>query len=157
MVRLNEGQKRLLSVTLRHLEETLLALEALIEHPAPARLEQIRMDIDAKARELLLSRSAALRSEVVGLAADCGLPMREASARRIVLSQLANAWVGLEEIQPDKLAHYGALDPSVTVELGPTLRRLADEMLALQDVIETDRRSVPQGIHSASSASSRVR
>jgi hypothetical protein len=157
MVRLNEGQKRLLSATLRHLEETLLALEALIEHPAATRLEQIRLDIDAEAPELLLSRGAALRREVVGLAAACGLPVREASARRLVLSQLANAWVSLEEIQPDKLAHYGALDPSVPDELGPTLRRLADEVLALQDVIETDRSSVPQGSSNPFSAASRIR
>lgn len=89
---------------------------------------------DSARRAALLRLVKQLRQEVADLAADYQLEVAEESFVRSTMGEFTLLWSDLEDSRPQKLRRYGAIHPQADEVLGPSIQRLIELVLAINDV-----------------------
>jgi hypothetical protein len=128
---LNEHQARALAVALRILEERCDQIAALLDPPAPGSLNQMGDDIPPLAADFARAQLDGLRAEIAALSAELGLQSEPRSALQTARALVATSWELLDDVRPERLVRYGAVDPEMT---GPLTRALTP-MLERLDVL----------------------
>ena len=120
---LNRAQRIALEVELRHLEQHLLRIQALIRAPQDGILTRYRpLSPDATQRlEPLLKDMLAVIAELVE---QFELRPRTEDAGRYVGAVMADTWTGLYDLLPQNLRRYGTVNPALEESLTPALQRL---------------------------------
>src|SRR6266581_3586833 len=133
---LNENHRRSLATVLRRLELAAWRLEDRLMRETPPQLALTRFTDppDSAQRAALLRLVKHVRQEVANLAADYHLEVTEESFSRSTLGEFTLLWCDLEDSRPQKLRRYGAIHPQADEVLGPSIQRLIQLMLAMNDV-----------------------
>jgi hypothetical protein len=133
---LNENHRRSLSTVLRRVELAVWRLEDRLTRETPPQLALTRFTDppDSAQRAVLLRLVKHVRQEVANLAADYQLEIGEESFVRSTMGEFSLLWCDLEDSRPQKLRRYGAINPQADEVLGPSIQRLIELMLAMNDV-----------------------
>jgi hypothetical protein len=133
---LNENHRRSLAIVLRRVELAAWRLEDRLTWETPPQLALTRFtDLpDLARRAALLRLVKQLRQEVADLAADYRLEVAEESFVRSTMGEFSLLWSDLEDSRPQKLRRYGAIHPQADEVLGPSIQRLIELVLAINDV-----------------------
>jgi len=133
---LNENHRRSLATVLRRVELAVWRLEERLTRETPPQLALTRFTDppDSAQRTALLRLVKHVRQEVADLAADYHLEVAEESFVRSTMGEFSLLWCDLEDSRPQKLRRYGAIHPQADEILGPSIQRLIELMLAMNDV-----------------------
>ena len=133
---LNENHRRSLSIVLRRVELAAWRLEDRLTRETPPQLALTRFTDppDSAQRAALLRLVKHVRQEVADLAGDYQLEVTEESFVRSTMGEFSLLWCDLEDSRPQKLRRYGAIHPQADEVLGPSIQRLIELMLAMNDV-----------------------
>ena len=129
---MNEHQKRGFAVALRLLEITLDDIEALLRGDREGTLYSIRTRMSAKRNAELMALSAEVRVLLAELAQKYDLDREERDGKRIISGLLSARWEAFEDTRPQKMRRYGPVDPKLVPELGPSVERLIELVLAME-------------------------
>jgi hypothetical protein len=129
---LNPNQERSLAVTLRGLERALDQIELMLERDQQGVLYVVRTGLPPERVELLRKLSTATREVIASLAEQYHLAPQQMDGARVISAVLSSAWESLEDVHPKKLNRYGAVDPALMSELGPSIERLIELVLAME-------------------------
>jgi hypothetical protein len=117
--------KRHIGVTLRLLEQTLMAVErAVIEAPPPARLIKYSHPIPEASKSEILAIVDEVRREIRVIADDLNLPQFEEDITRVLLGNLHARLVNVVEMRPRWLRGGGEVAPSLAHYIEPKSLRL---------------------------------
>ena len=133
---LNENHRRVLSGTLRRLELAAWRLEDQLvrgEYPEVT-LTRFTHRPTLSQQAALLELAKQMREEVVKLASEYQLEVKEEDYARTIMAEFTLLWSDLEDARPHKLRAYGDIDPQAHTILGPRLQRLIDLVLAIDEV-----------------------
>lgn len=133
---LNEGQRRSLAIVLRRIELAVWRLEDRLTRGEVPQLALTRFTNppDSGQQTALLQLVKQVRQEVEKLASDYNLEVAEEDLLRTIMGEFTLLWCDLEDSRPQKLRRYGALDPQVDEVLGPSIQRLLQLMLVINDI-----------------------
>lgn len=133
---LNENHRRSLAVVLRRVELAAWRLEDRLLRGTPSQLTLTRFtgspDADQQAALLYLTKH--VRQEIAKLAADYNLEVAEENLLRSIMGEFTLLWCDVEDIRPQKLGRYGAINPQAYEALGPPMQRLIELLLAIDGV-----------------------
>jgi hypothetical protein len=62
------------------------------------------------------------------------LPRHHWYGRQIIVAEMSSAWTNLEEVRPERLRRFGAVDPTLTETLTPGLERLIQLVWVVRDL-----------------------
>ena len=133
---LNENHRRVLSGTLRRLELAAWSLEDQLvrgEFPQLA-LTRFTHPPSSSQRTALLQLTKQVREEVAKLASDYQFEVGEQHYTRTIMAEFTLLWSDLKDARPHKLRSYGAINPQAHTILGPSVQRLIDLVLAIDEV-----------------------
>jgi len=133
---LNENHRRVLAGTLRRVELAAWRLEDQLlrgEFPQLA-LTRFTHPPGSSQRAALLQLTKQVREEVAKLASDYQFEVGEQHYARTIMAEFTLLWSDLEEARPHKLRAYGAINPQAHTILGPSMQRLIDLVLAIDEV-----------------------
>jgi hypothetical protein len=133
---LNENHRRSLSTVLRRVELAAWRLEDRLTRETPPHLSLTRFtdQPDSAQRAALLRLVQHVLQEVAALAADYRLEVTEESLVRSTMGEFTLLWCDLEDSRPQKLRRYGAIHPQADEVLGPSIQRLIQLVLTINDV-----------------------
>lgn len=133
---LNENQRRSLAIVLRRVELAAWRLEEQITRGASPTLALTRFSnpLSPIQQAALLHLTKQVRQEVAELASDYNLEVTEENLLRSIMSEFTLLWCDLEDTRPQKLRRYGAVHPQAYQVLGPSIQRLIELMLVMNDV-----------------------
>ena len=133
---LNANHRRVLASTLRRLELAAWRLEEQLLRGEPPQLALTRFTHPPtpEQRSALLQLTQHIRQEVAQLAYDYQLEGGEQNLVRTIMSEFTLLWSDLEDVRPQKLRAYGAINPLAKPILGPRIQRLIDLALAIDGV-----------------------
>ena len=75
-----------------------------------------------------------IRAEIAHVADTFGFASEEQDAARRIVGLLGITWEGLGDVRAGRLGGLGSVDPELHELLGPSVERLMDLVLALQEV-----------------------
>lgn len=131
---LNANQKRVVTVTLRLLEERLAEIERMAAGDEQGVLYRRVARFTPRQRARIGELIAATREEIRGAAEQFDLGRDEQNVERAIIGLLSLTWESLEEIRARKLKSYGAVDPALKETLDPIVQRLIKLVYQLEDV-----------------------
>jgi len=116
---LTEPQRRIITTSLRCVEERLLTCRRLVrgEEGRNARFVTMRDQYTAGRAEELALLIDGLLDAVYALGDRIGAVPQRRSTKRSVSAQLSSAWEMLEDLRPKRLKGYGTVDPATAPEL----------------------------------------
>ncbi len=138
---LNSHQQRTLNSTLVHLERLLLSLEHLIQAGEQGILIRRTGQLSLATQQRVLALFEQIRHEISALAAAQALPGTEENIRATLAGTTAVLWADLEDIRPQTLHRYGAVDPALEATLGPPIERLIQGILAIEALVKAEQES----------------
>jgi hypothetical protein len=138
---LNGHQRRALNSTLAHLERQLLHLEHLLHTDDHGILVQRTGQLSPATRQQLFTLFGQLRQEISALAVSQALPGAEENMRARLIGTTAVLWADLEDIRPQTLHRYGAVDPALEETIGPPIERLIQGVLAIEALVKAEQQS----------------
>jgi hypothetical protein len=131
---LNQAQRTALSTTLLHLEKALDEIEHLLDGSTVGVTYTTEVDLAPAAAQQIRERCAAIRTEMAELMERFELPSHHWYGRQIVVAEMTSTWTNLEEVRPERLRRFGAVDPTLTEILTPRLERLIQLVRAIQNL-----------------------
>ena len=150
---LNENHRRVLAGTLRRVELAAWRLEDQLlrgEFPQLA-LTRFTHPPGSSQRAALLQLTKQVREEVAKLASDYQFEVGEQHYARTIMAEFTLLWSDLEDARPHKLRAYGAINPKAHTILGPSMQRLIDLVLAIDEVASGKRESKRTALESEES------
>ncbi len=141
---LNENHRRSLATVLRRVELAAWRLEDRLTGGAFPQLALTRFTHlpDLAQQAALLHLTKRVRQEVAKLAADYNLEVAEENVLRYIIGEVSLLWCDLEDSRPQKLRRYGAIHPRADEVLGPSIQRLIELVLAMNDVASGKEESI---------------
>jgi hypothetical protein len=154
---LNANHRRVLATTLRRVELAAWHLEEQLTHQAPPALALTRFTnpLNAAQKAALLHLVQQVREAVAHLASDYHLAVAEENLLSTVMAEFTLLWCDVEDVRPQKLRAYGAVDPQAAELLGPPLQQLVNLLLAVNDVAGGKREAIRLWQGSSESSSER--
>ena len=137
---LNVPQRQALNSTLAHLERHLLNLERMLQGEEQGILIRRTGQLSPATRQQLLALFEQLRQEISTLAAAQALPGTEENIRATLMGTMAVLWANLEDIRPQTLNRYGAVDPALEETIGPPIERLIQGVLAIEALVKAEQK-----------------
>ena len=133
---LSENHRRVLANTLRRVELAAWRLEEQLTSETTPRLTLTRFTHPptAEQRSLLLQLTKRIRQQITRLATDYQLEVGEQHMLRAIMGEFTLLWCDLEDVRPQKLRVYGAVNPQLQAVLDPPLQRLIELVLAVDGV-----------------------
>lgn len=133
---LTANHRRVLATTLRRVELAAWRLEDQLTRESMPELALTRFSNPLSRAQVvaLLHLVKRLREAVAQLAADYRLAATEENLLSTVMAEFTLLWCDVEDVRPQKLRAYGAVDPRVARVLEPPLQRLIELLLAVNDV-----------------------
>lgn len=128
---LSEPQSRALSVGVRRLWGTLEQLDQLLTTPAEDDFHRVDFDIVAADVHELRDEIEDVRCNLRRLAYWLGITPERRSTRAAFAALASAGWTTAEDLHPNKLRGYGAMDPDTARMLGPLIEPIAAGLLAL--------------------------
>ncbi len=138
---LNSHQQRVLNSTLVHLERRLLSLEHLLQAGEQGILIRRTGQLSDATQQRVLALFEQIRQEISTLAALQDLPGTEENICATLAGTAAVLWADLEDIRPQTLHRYGAVDPALEATLGPPIERLIQGVLAIEALVKAEQKS----------------
>lgn len=89
-------------------------------------------------REQLAELERAATAMLAALKQAFDLPSHYDDARHALYSQFAALWVNLEDIRPERLRRYGAVNPAAAQKLSPYVEQFIELSLAFQRVLKKE-------------------
>ena len=132
---LNKNQERAVAVRLRLLEERLATMARLMDDDERGRLyRRARAPYSAEQRARIEAVIVEIRAEIDHVADTFGLASEEQDAARRIVGLLGITWEGLGDVRTGRLRGLGDVDPALREQLNPSIERLMDLVLDLQEV-----------------------
>ncbi len=132
---LNKNQERAVAVRLRMLEERLAIIARLMDEDERGRLygrDRARFSAEQRARmEALIVE---IRAEIARVADTFRLASEEQDSARRIVGLLGITWEGLGDVRAGRLRGLGDVDPALREQLNPSIERLMDLVLDLQEI-----------------------
>lgn len=129
---LNQAQRTAVSTTLLQLEKSLDEIERLLAGSGNGVTYATEVNLAPATAQQIQAVSAEIRREIAVMVDRFGLSHHRWSARQVIVAEMTSSWTNLEEIRPDRLKRYGAVDPALNETLSPGLERLIDLVRAMQ-------------------------
>ena len=131
---LNQNQERAVAIRLRLLEERLAIIGRLMDQDERGRLyRRDRAPFSAEQRARMEALMVEIRAEIAHVADTFGLASEEQDAARRIIGLLGITWEGLGDVRAGRLRGLGDVDPELQVLLNPSVERLMQLVLALQE------------------------
>jgi hypothetical protein len=151
--RLNDAQRRAISITLAGVERHLLQLkQAMNSSPTDGVLARYNEPLPREKEQAAADLIATIQQKIQSLTGSLGLSPQHEPQLRTVLATLALAGVAVEELSPRYLRGYGAVDPATADFLNaelPQLQLLLGQLTGLLDANGfVDRGRAPHEPHS---------
>ena len=121
---LKNNHARAISTTLAKIEKDIIEIEMHIRNPPRGRMYEVVDDLSDSRRMKLLETIALLKVYIQEFANDLNLRTDRTNISAIIGAKLAIDWANSCDIQPEKLAAYGAVDHEVARVIGPHVQRL---------------------------------
>ena len=132
---LNRNQERAVAVRLRMLEERLAIMARLMDEDERGRLyRRDRAPYSAEQRARIEAVVREIRAEIARVADTFGLASEEQDAARRIVGLLGITWEGLGDVRTGRLRGLGDVDPALREQLNPSIERLMDLVLDLQEI-----------------------
>jgi len=132
---LNRNQERAVAVRLRMLEERLAIIRRLVDEDERGRLyRRDRAPYSAEQRARIEAVVREIRAEIARVADTFGLASEEQDAARRIVGLLGITWEGLGDVRTGRLRGLGDVDPALREQLNPSIERLMDLVLDLQEI-----------------------
>ena len=132
---LNRNQERAVAIRLRLLEERLAIIGRLMDQDERGRLyRRDRAPYSAKQRARMEALIVEIRAEIAHIADTFGLASEEQDAARRIVGLLGITWEGLGDVRTGRLRGLGDVDPALREQLNPSVERLMDLVLDLQEI-----------------------
>jgi hypothetical protein len=139
-VRLNDSQRRALSITLRLLEERVTTIRDLLNcEESGALYRRPRPQFSGEQTGQVEASLDQIDDEIRRAALIFGLPTEERDTRGTIAALLAMSWQNLGEIDSRGMRAYGETDPGLEGELDPMIRRLMDLVVGLEATVARSR------------------
>jgi hypothetical protein len=134
---LHANHRRVLATTLRRVELAAWHLEEQLTREGMPELALTRFSnpLSVAQKAALLHLVQQLREAVAQLAADYRLAVAEENPLSTVMAEFTLLWCDVEDVRPQKLRAYGAVNPQAAELLGPPLQRLVNLLWAVNDVV----------------------
>ena len=131
---LNPGQERAVTIRLRLLEERLAIIGRLMDQDEHGRLyRRDRAPVSAEQRARMEALIVEIRVEIARVADTFHLASEEQDAARRIVGLLGITWESLGDIRAGRLGGRGDVDPGIHELLNPSVERLMQLVLALQE------------------------
>lgn len=134
MMSLNQAQRIAVSTTLLHLERSLDEIERLLTGPNNGVTHTTEVNLAPATAQQIRGVCADIRSEITAMVERFELPPHHWYGRQIILAEMTSTWTNLEEIRPERLRRFGAVDPTLTETLTPGLERLVQLVWDVQNL-----------------------
>ena len=132
---LNKNQERAVAVRLRMLEERLAIITRLMDDDERGRLyRRDRAPYSAEQRARIEAAIVEIRAEVAHVADTFGLASEEQDTARRIVGLLGITWEGLGDVRAGRLRGLGDVDPALREQLNPSIERLMDLVVDLQEI-----------------------
>jgi hypothetical protein len=132
---LNRNQERAVAVRLRMLEERLAIMARLMDDDERGRLyRRDRAPYSAEQRARIEAVILEIRAEIAQIADTFGLASEQQDAVRRIVGLLGITWEGLGDVRTGRLRGLGDVDPALREQLNPSVERLMDLVLDLQEI-----------------------
>jgi len=132
---LNQFQQNAVATTLLQLEQSLNDIERLLDsRNSPSVTYLTEVGIAPATAQQIGEKCEELREQIAEMVTFFELPRHHWSGRQIIAAEMTSAWINLEEINPNRLHRYGAVDPTLAETLTPRLERLAQLVRAMQNL-----------------------
>jgi hypothetical protein len=128
---LSEPQSRALSVGVRRLWGTLDQLDQLLTAPPGDDFHEVDFDIAAADVHALRNEIEDVRCNLRRLAYWLRITPDRRSTRAMFAALASSAWTTAEDLHPNKLRGYGAMDPDTARVLAPLIEPIAAGLLGL--------------------------
>ena len=139
-VRLNDSQRRALSITLRLLEERVTTIRDLLDREESGALYgRPRPRFSGEQTDQVEASLDQIDDEIRRAARIFGLPTEERDTRGTIVALLAMSWQNLGEIDARGMRAYGETDPGLGGVLDPIIRRLMDLVVGLEATVDRAR------------------
>jgi hypothetical protein len=107
---MNENHRRALRSGLLVVERRLHQIRDYLRSDSSGSiLYSIRSDVDPMSKARMLSAIASMLDEIRRVKEEFGLGVEEESIKRNVYAALAEVWVNLEELMPERMEAYGRM------------------------------------------------
>ena len=127
---LNSSQIRVVSATLRLVEQAVDQIERLLGEPDTRITFRLVDDLDAELRRAIEVACDRLRGTLVKASRRLEVEVAERSRRRKIRAELSTVWAMLEDTKSSALQGYGPVSP----DAGKVVDRLLEEIAV--DVVE---------------------
>ncbi|MDR3475528.1 MAG: hypothetical protein P4M09_28095 [Devosia sp.] len=132
---LNSNQERAVAVRLRLLEERLAIIVRLMDEDERGRLyRRDRARFSAEQRARMEALIVEVRAEIARVADTFHLASEEQDAARRIVGLLGITWEGLGDVRAGRLRGLGDVDPALREQLNPSVARLMELVLDLQEI-----------------------
>lgn len=131
---LNQAQRTAVSTTLLHLERALDEIERLLDGPSSGVTYTTEVNLAPTTAQQIRRVCGDIRSEIAAMAERFELPPHRWYGRQVIVGEMTSTWTNLEEIRPERLRRFGAVDPTLTETLAPGLERLIQLVWAVQNL-----------------------
>jgi hypothetical protein len=134
MMSLNQAQRIAVSTTMLHLERSLDEIERLLAGPTNGVTYTTEVNLAPATAQQLQAVCADIRSEIAAMVERFELPPHRWYGRQVIMAEMTSTWTNLEEIRPERLRRFGAVDPTLTETLAPRLERLIQLIRDVQNL-----------------------
>jgi hypothetical protein len=118
-----------------HLERSLDEIERLLAGSGNGVTYTTEVNLTPATAQQIRRVCAEIRNEIAAMVERFELPPHHWYDRQIIMAEMTSTWTNLEEIRPDRLRRFGAVDPSLTETLTPGLERLIQLVWDVQNLV----------------------
>lgn len=136
---LNQSQRTAVSTTILHLEQSLNEIERLLTGPNQGSTFITEVNLAPAAAHQIRAVCAEMRREIAALVKQFELPLHHWYDRQVIMAEMTSAWTNLEEVRPERLHRFGAVDPTLTQTLTPGLERLIQLIRDVQNLTSREK------------------
>ena len=134
MMSLNQAQRIAVSTTLLHLERSLDEIERLLAGSGNGVTYTTEVNLTTATAQQIREVCANIRREIAAMVEHFDLSTQRWYGRQVIVAEMTSAWTNLEEVRPERLRRFGAVDPSLTETLTPGVERLIQLVWAVQNL-----------------------
>ena len=136
---LNSSQIRVVSATLRLVEQAVDQIERLLVEPVTRITFHLADDLDTEQRRAIKVACDRLRGTLVEASRRLEVEVAERSRRRKIRAELSTVWAMLEDTKSPALQGYGPVSPDAGKKVDALLEEIAVDVVEILRLIADER------------------
>lgn len=138
---LKEAQKRKVSITLQHMEKSLLEIEQRLKSDDYVGiLYESRNDVPLQIGEDLLKKIVFIKEKMRKVSERFALEKEIERQSSEIFGEVSILWVSLEEIKAKRLKAYGEVDEGLEELLDPDIDAMIHDIFEMEHMVDTFRK-----------------